>query len=126
MKVEVNLFKTNMALIHQQLAKSLTNLRQELKTNKLWQLQSPSAEALASTAPFCYDTLSFAQWLQFIFIERMQAMIANEMPLPTAISLCPMAEEAFKQHDASIVKLINTLADIDELLSGKREQTRYE
>ncbi|TRX56391.1 YqcC family protein [Thalassomonas sp. M1454] len=116
----------NTDLIHQQLQKLLIQLAQELKNNNLWQQQAPSVEALSSTAPFCYDTLSFAQWLQFIFLKRMQIMVQSKTPLPSAISLCPMAEEAFKQHDASIVKLITIIADIDELLSGKREQTRHE
>lgn len=116
----------NTNLIHQRLATLLAQLTQQLKINNLWQQQAPTKQALASTAPFCCDTLSFAQWLQFIFIERMTLMAKSKAQLPNVISLCPMAEEAFKLHDDAIIPLITTIADIDELLSGKREQTRHE
>ncbi len=114
-----------MTTINKTLAQLVEKLSLELKKQKLWQAKPPSVQALSSVAPFHCDTLAFEQWLQFIFIERINALIAANKTLPTAISLCPMAEDAFKLHGASIANVINIIADIDELMSGKREQTLY-
>ncbi|MEC8429313.1 MAG: YqcC family protein, partial [Pseudomonadota bacterium] len=43
---------------------ALIDLQCELKNLNLWETQRPADEALASTQPFCIDTLSFPQWLQ--------------------------------------------------------------
>lgn len=103
----------------------LSALEAELKQQRFWQSSRPSAKLLSSTQPFCIDTLRFEQWLQFVFIEKLQLLIANNQALPNQISLCPMAEEAFKSKGDAMAELINIIADIDETLSGKREQTIY-
>ena len=41
----------------------------------LWEKVSPSAAALASDEPFCIDTLTFPQWLQFIFLPTLYRML---------------------------------------------------
>ena len=46
----------------------LAALTTELKSLKLWQIQQPSAAELASSAPFCCDTLAFEQWLQLYLL----------------------------------------------------------
>lgn len=107
------------------LSQQLLNLTHQLKKLDLWQCDKPSQAALASQQPFCLDTLRFEQWLQFIFIERMQIMIGANHPLPENIALCPMAEEAFKALGSDAADMINVIADIDELLSGQRQQTLY-
>ncbi|OUS32729.1 hypothetical protein A9Q98_01000 [Thalassotalea sp. 42_200_T64] len=114
-----------MSTKHQQLPLLLKALTTALRAINLWQNKRPSNFALASTEPFCVDTLSFAQWLQFIFIEKMQKMLTKNLALPTQIALSPMAEEAFKEKADTAAELINVIADIDELLSGQREQRLY-
>jgi uncharacterized protein YqcC (DUF446 family) len=114
-----------MALIHTQLEKLLLALEVELQELTLWQADIPTEEALNSTQPFSCDTLTFPQWLQFIFIEKMTELNGAEALLPTSISICPMAEESFKHFSDKAASLINVIADIDKLLSGKREQTLY-
>ncbi|WP_068545087.1 YqcC family protein [Thalassotalea crassostreae] len=97
----------------------LKHLEQELTMQNLWQTQPPSGEALASTQPFCIDTLSFEQWLQFIFIVKIKLMIEQGMTLPSQISLTPMAEEAFKHLGEKANNLIKVIADIDATLSNQ-------
>lgn len=98
-------------------------IEQELKQAGLWSRQAPSAQALASTAPFCCDSMPFEHWLQFVFLARMHALLDGGLPLPAQICLCPMAEEAWKNHGSQVHTLINRIADLDELLSGRRVQT---
>lgn len=75
-------------------------------------------QALASREPFCCDTLSFEQWLQFILIPRMGALIAGNHPLPSNIAVAPMAEEAFKPLGNTAHVLIECIAQFDALLGG--------
>jgi Uncharacterized protein conserved in bacteria len=42
----------------------------------------PTPEALASTMPFCYDTMDVEAWLQFIFLGRMRELLEQGDPLP--------------------------------------------
>lgn len=103
----------------------LIALKGQLQALNLWQEHTPNVCLLASQQPFCCDTLTFEQWLQFIFIPRFQAMIIAKQKLPTNIALCPMAEESFKHLGSKVAPLINIIADIDELLSSKRQQTLF-
>lgn len=43
--------------------------------------ERPSDAALASTAPFCFDTLEFHAWLEWVFLPRMQQTIEHERNL---------------------------------------------
>ena len=85
-----------------------------------WQATPPAAKDLASTLPFCVDTLSFAQWLQFILLARLRAMLAAGQPLPSAISLYPMAQQSFAGLAEDTGHLTEALAQLDEALSGQR------
>lgn len=95
----------------------LADLIFELKSLNLWQIPQPSAAELSSSAPFCCDTLAFEQWLQFIFIPKIAMMINQHQPLPTKISLTPMAKEAFKYLSTSTKPLIDLIQKIDKTLT---------
>ena len=99
--------------------KLLALMESQLKGLDLWQTTPPSVEALASVQPFCCDTLAFEQWLQFVLIPRMGALIAGNHPLPTNIAVAPMAQEAFKPFGSRASDLISAIAQFDALLSGK-------
>jgi uncharacterized protein YqcC (DUF446 family) len=103
---------------HQSAVILLKAIETELKQLSLWQLSYPSAAALSSQQPFCCDTLSFEQWLQFIMLPRMQALIDGNHPLPTKIAIAPMAQESFKGLGLKANPLINTISDFDSLLSS--------
>lgn len=108
--------------MHQQVALLLKHIETELKVLELWSVQPPAATAFESVAPFCCDRMPLQQWLQFIFIPRMKALVDGGLPLPAAIAVCPMAEEAFAPITTDKLALINRIADLDELLSGQRVQ----
>ena len=73
------------------LIKLLDALIQALKVEQLWSDAKPSKSALLSDAPFCCDTLTFAQWLQFIFEPKMRRIADHGDPLPQ-MALMPMSE----------------------------------
>lgn len=99
------------------LATLLLTLEEQLREQSLWSNQSPDQEALDSVEPFCVDTLKFEEWLQFIFIPRLNELISTDSMLPSQCSTAPMASEAWKHQSGSLAKLVETLNQIDKLLS---------
>lgn len=95
----------------------LKDVEAECRRLQLWELEPPTPEALASTEPFCLDTLTFTQWLQFVFFVRMSQLIDHRATLPTSCQIAPMAEEYFARLALNANTLIARLKDIDELLS---------
>ncbi|SDI57006.1 Uncharacterized conserved protein YqcC, DUF446 family [Ferrimonas sediminum] len=93
----------------------LLRLQQALQQAQLWQKTPVSAEALASTQPFAVDTLSLPQWLQFIYLPKLQALLEAGQPLPTRVSVAPMAEETFGDAQPALVAAI---AQLDAVLSS--------
>lgn len=96
----------------------LLDIEGELRGLRLWAAETPSEEALASTQPFCIDTLSFPEWLQFVFLPTMRRLIEEEQTLPERCGIAPMAEEHFRGAKLAINPLLDALEAIDEVLSG--------
>lgn len=105
------------AIDYQQTALLLRRIEAELKALQWWSQQAPSAAALASTAPFACDLMSLAQWLQFIFLPRMQALIDGRLPLPRNCHIQPMAELAWAPLTTAHQPLLDALKNLDCLLS---------
>ncbi|MGO1461744.1 MAG: YqcC family protein [Marinobacter sp.] len=101
-----------------QVADSLLSIEAEMRRLDLWQSKRPHESAFQSTEPFCLDTLSFSQWIQFVFIERMKQIIENGHALPVSSGIAPMAEECFRDRPESRQRLIRELKVVDQLLSG--------
>ena len=102
----------------EQVAAILIDIEAHLRQLDLWQAEPPSAEALASTQPFCIDTLDFSQWLQFVFLPTMYHLIDAEQTLPTECAIAPMAEEYFRGLGLPSMELERALLAVDRLLSG--------
>jgi uncharacterized protein YqcC (DUF446 family) len=113
-----------MSAKYDELKARLAELEKLLRDSQLWSATAPPGQALASQQPFAWDTLSFDQWLQFIFIPKLLAMVAREAPLPTNSGVAPMAEEFFSAALFSTAsgggcEVIRVLRSIDELLAEK-------
>lgn len=106
--------------IYLALMTQLQNLQVELEQAGLWQCAQPSDEAMASEQPFCLDTMGFEQWLRFVFVARLAAMIEHQQPLPTVCSVAPMAEEVLPGLGLSqrqVTAVVAAIKSIDELVS---------
>jgi uncharacterized protein YqcC (DUF446 family) len=95
----------------------LMDIEHELRILGLWQKEIPTEEALASSEPFAVDSLTFSQWLQFIFLPRMYFLIEQNIQLPTNCQITPMAEEYFAQSKMPVVTLLQYMRKVDTLLS---------
>ena len=99
-------------LSYADVADQLLALEAELRRIDLWQAVPPPDEALDSVMPFAVDTLTFPQWLQFIFLVRMRALVEAGAPLPVISGIAPMAEEHFRlnpAHGAGVVRIITRI-----------------
>ena len=87
-----------------------------------WQSEQPAPQALASREPFCIDTLTFPQWLQFVFLPRMHELVEQQQALPQSCAIAPMAAEYFKgkSKNTDTNQLLATLMSLDKLLSANR------
>lgn len=103
---------------YQRAARLLDRIERELNSLGLWQSHQPPVQALESQQPFATDTLEFHQWLQFVLIPRMWALIDGQQPLPSSIAVSPMAAHTFRNELEQHEQLIELIREFDVLLSG--------
>ena len=86
----------------------------------LWQAVPPSQDAFLSEEPFAIDTMSPEEWLQWIFIPRMFALLESGAELPSKIAVSPYLEEAFKEAEEDfLVELLTPLRELEALLQNQ-------
>ncbi len=88
-----------------------------MREQNMWDDTPPTQEALASEQPFSIDTLTFPQWLQFVFIIRVKEIIERKDCLPVNSAIAPMAEEYFSQTGIRSKGIIKALIAFDRLIS---------
>jgi len=103
--------------MHTEVAEVLIDIEAQLRQLGQWHKVRPTTEALASDQPFCVDTLTLPQWLQFIFLPTLYAMLDEGQALPERCGIAPMAEEYFRGTGLRSNELVAALLRIDELLS---------
>ena len=82
-----------------------------LRDHQLWQVTAPQPDAFESTQHFCMDTLEPFEWLQWVLIPRMHALIDGGHPLPNGFAIAPYYEMALDAaHPARDIVLAELLA----------------
>ena len=100
---------------HKLLSKLLLLLEVRLQQTGHWQVSRPEPEAFESQEPFCIDSMSLQQWLRYLFIPRMQALVDAQASLPRTCALTPQVEmQLTSQSQLSIIEVTQA---IDELLT---------
>ncbi|MBQ0761555.1 YqcC family protein [Marinobacter psychrophilus] len=102
-----------------QVADRLLAIEIQLRQMNCWQSEPLAAEKYLSREPFCLDTMSFEQWLQFVLLARMKQLVEDDQPLPMVSGVAPMAEEHYRSGSGPGQALIRELAALDELLGAK-------
>lgn len=101
------------------LRQQLQQLEAEMRSAALWSEQPPSQAAMASTMPFMYDTMQIEQWLQWVFVPRLHALLDANAALPGNCSVQPLAEHEWNSRfpQGGHGKALQQLAAIDASLS---------
>ncbi|MDN3648794.1 YqcC family protein [Reinekea marina] len=95
----------------------LCELQDELMRLNQWQTLAPEPERLASELPFCMDTLTLYEWLQWIYIARLNALVDAHLPLPKGAHVQPYAEEALKADGVSSPRLVDLIGQLDKKMA---------
>lgn len=105
--------KDRPAQIEQQIQKIEANM-QELA---LYAKVPPVDSAFESNTPFCYDTMSFLDWLQWVMFPKTRELIDKQLPLPTVCEIHPLAEEEFKLLEQETDALLKEILLLDRLFN---------
>lgn len=96
----------------------LIEMEREMRRVGLWRSTSPPLSALSSSVPFCFDTLPFSQWLQWVLIPKVKILLEEDAPLPGFSDIHPLAEEVLTPMDVETGHLLSLIREFDRLLSG--------
>lgn len=119
------------ANMHNELLTHLQQLEMELQAQRLWSATAPTPKALESTMPFMYDTMQLHEWLQWVFLPRLRALIDAKGNLPHQSHIHPLAEHEWeKRTDFDKRPLLLVLSRVDGYLNGcnmtpSAEDTRH-
>ena len=99
------------------------NIEHELRRLRLWSDTMPDTEALSSEQPFCYDTLDFSQWMQWIFLPRIREVLSEQRQMPGQSNIHAYAEEALKNTPYDGDQLLFLIKTFDELVAAAGDQS---
>ncbi len=103
---------------HALVRQHLQAIEQVLREHQLWQGIAPKPAAFESTQPFCMDTLEPHEWLQWVLIPRMHALIDSNQPLPASFAIAPYYEMALDAAHIGREPLLAALQELDVLFAG--------
>lgn len=104
---------------YQRVSEILSELKNEMLRAKIWSDIKPSDDAFNSRQPFCYDTMTFEDWLQYVLIDRLKAIIVMKKELPVSSGVAEMAQQVWASDVKAKAGVIDVLACLDVLLSRK-------
>lgn len=97
---------------------NLQDIEVAMRAVELWQTFPPPAEAFESNEPFSIDTMTAEQWLQWVFIPKMYALLESNSSFPTRFAITPYFEEALSDHDRpDCAALLVQLQRLDDVLN---------
>lgn len=108
--------------MHHQIKYHLEQLQQAMEMSNLWQTVPPSPKAFESTEPFSIDTMKAHEWLQWIFIPRMYAILDSNDILPHRMAITPYIEEALKEKEGvNLSRLLKILKEIENICNQQND-----
>ena len=103
---------------HDRVRQQLHALEALLREHHHWRMDEPQAHLFTSTQPFCMDTMEPLEWLQWVLIPRMHALLDNAQPLPQAFAVAPYYEIALTADHPQREVILTTLQDLDALFTS--------
>ncbi|MDM7858222.1 YqcC family protein [Thiopseudomonas acetoxidans] len=99
------------------LADCLHCIEQQLRELGWWTQSPPNEQALLSQEPFCIDTLTFEQWLQWVLLPRMRIVLEKQVPLPSQSAIAEMADVVYAEQLGQTVALRRAIKQFDRLIN---------
>jgi uncharacterized protein YqcC (DUF446 family) len=95
-------------------AAKLDEIEREMKQAGLWQDRPLGPEQYNFTRAFAMDTMSFDQWLQFIFVPKVRGIISARDKFPASSSVGAQAVREFDTYP-NAQRLVTLLSEFDSL-----------
>jgi uncharacterized protein YqcC (DUF446 family) len=92
-------------------------IEQEMRSIGAWQATPLEEEKYAFKQAFAMDTMSFLQWLQFIFLVRVRSLIESNGPFPSNSQVGVQARREF-DGQAEAYSLADLLGEFDALFNA--------
>jgi uncharacterized protein YqcC (DUF446 family) len=91
----------------------------ELRRIGAWQNQPPPPEAFESTVAFFGDTMSFHQWIQFVLLERIRSVVAEQgnFPRRSQVGVYATRELDCDPDGGPLTSLLNEFDDFIESMA---------
>lgn len=102
---------------HDVIRRHLRHIEQLLREHDQWQSVPPLAAAFESTQPFCMDTLQPYEWLQWVLIPRMHALLEGNHPLPNTFAVAPYYEMALVPGHIGREAILDVLLALDAVFA---------
>lgn len=106
--------------VHEELEQALRELEATMRATDLWSMERPNPEAFESVQPFCIDTMALPQWLRFVFIVRLNALVEEAAPLPAKCEVAPAVDTYLAQQGARTSERLlmrKVVEEIDRLVT---------
>jgi uncharacterized protein YqcC (DUF446 family) len=97
-------------------------IEHELKHLKRWSTEPLQPEKYKDMGAFGSNTMTFEQWLQFILVPRIHAIVEEKGEFPNNSMLAPYAIRVF-DGDPEAGKLHDLLYELDKLINEKNKST---
>jgi uncharacterized protein YqcC (DUF446 family) len=100
-----------------QIKQQILKIEATMQQLKLYASDRPDDSAFQSSTPFCYDTMSFLEWMQWVMLPKTRELIERDLPLPTVCEIHPLAEEEFKLLVLDTDALLEEILQLDHLFN---------
>ncbi len=98
--------------------KKIDGIEAELKRVGMWSGRPPPEEAFRDMGPFGMRTMSYMQWLQFVFIPNVRKLLETHGPWPDKSAVGVIAVREFDGIPEAD-RLIALLTEFDDIFEGK-------
>jgi uncharacterized protein YqcC (DUF446 family) len=95
----------------------ISEIELEMKRIGDWRAEPLPEKAFQFHQAFAMDTMTFTQWLQFVFIPRIHQILDGNGVFPTSSMVATQAIREF-DGDERASKLVNLLIEFDQLFSN--------
>lgn len=102
--------------IYSKVALLAGNLEGELKRLGRWTTKPLPDESFIDMGPFGSNTMSYEQWLQFVFLERVKEIVTEKDGLPDSSNLSIYGVRYF-DGDPHAIQILKILQEIDQLIN---------
>ncbi|MBK9330072.1 MAG: YqcC family protein [Sphingobacteriales bacterium] len=105
-----------MDMVYEQSALQIKKLEDELKRLNVWSSEPIAPEKLVNMGAFGSHTMAFTEWLQFVLIPRVQAIIDEKGQFPATSNVSVFA---FREFDGwpEAEQLLKIVSDFDALFN---------